>query len=166
VKSKPAALAVAAITLAALAACGSGSHESYITPSAYGENGHCYWIDDPAEVTALMAAGDCPVNWTPMRAPSAWEAMYYGYYSSTFYSSHYVVASHRSVYVTHVHTFQKQNTTLIQTQKTVLTRQLKSSSSSSTRTRDYSSVPNSRTASTRTTSPTPKRTTTRITGRR
>jgi len=51
-------------------------------PDAYGENGHCYYVNDPSEVISLQQAGLCPRSWTPVIMPVYWHSMYYRYYDS------------------------------------------------------------------------------------
>jgi hypothetical protein len=99
-------LAVAAVVLAmAVTACGAGSDNTTYAPAAYGQDGHCYYVDSPDEATALLAAGLCPAGWVAYPAPLAWQETYYSYYSSPSYYNRYVLVSHRTVYVTHETTF-------------------------------------------------------------
>lgn len=98
-------LLVGALTaIAALAGCSSGTPVSY-APAAYGQNGDCYYVDSPAEATALLAAGLCPAGWVAYPAPLVWRESYYPYYSSPAYYGRYVPVSYRTVYVTHETTF-------------------------------------------------------------
>lgn len=97
--------AVAAVLVVALAACGSGSGDVTYAPAAYGQDGHCYYVDSPDEATALLAAGLCPAGWVAYPAPLAWQEAYYSYYSSPSYYNRFVLVSHRTVYVTHETTF-------------------------------------------------------------
>jgi hypothetical protein len=68
-------------------------------PAAFGENGQCYYVDDPSEATALVAEGSCPSDWTPAPMPVVWHQRYFPYYSSNAYILAYVLASHRSAYI-------------------------------------------------------------------
>lgn len=93
--------AVMAVT--GLSACGQGS--TYYHPAAYGQNGHCYYINNPAEAIALQHAGLCPNTWLPMQAPLAWQEMYYPYYSSPAYYNAYVPVGLRRGYITSEQSF-------------------------------------------------------------
>lgn len=105
-------LGASAIAVAALLLAGCDAHQHHAAPVdvsysmvAYGENGHCYFIDDPAEATALLAAGLCQPGWVAYRAPLSWEEEYWSYYSSPAYVSVYVPVRSRTVYTTHITTF-------------------------------------------------------------
>jgi len=117
-----AALAVAAVL--PLAACG-GYNEAAgavtYAPAAYGVSGHCYYVNSPAEVTALEAAGLCPRSWAPALMPTAWEDEYYSYYDSPAYYDTYVPARVRTVYVRTETTFGKSNRTAITTRSKTAT---------------------------------------------
>jgi hypothetical protein len=93
------ALTILSATL--LAACDMADDVSY-APVAYGENGHCYYVTDPAEVVDLQQAGLCPRAWTPVIMPIAWHAMYYSYYDSPSYYDRYVPSARRTYYKTTV----------------------------------------------------------------
>lgn len=83
--------ATAALGLtAALTLTGCGGTAPTYRPTAYGENGHCYYLNSPLEVDQLRRDGLCPGNWTPMAAPSPWLYRYGSYYYSPAYVSHYV----------------------------------------------------------------------------
>lgn len=104
------ALLVAALfaAVAATAGCSRPAPVAY-APAAYGEVvngvGHCYYDDDPYEAQQLFAQGLCPAGWVPTPMPLYWHERYYSYYSSPAYYNTYVIASHRTVYVTHETTF-------------------------------------------------------------
>jgi hypothetical protein len=99
---------IAALSIALLALAGCGSHRDIgYAPDAYGESGHCYYVDDPSEVATLIATGHCPSSWTAAPMPTYWHARYSTYYDSTDYYNTYVPAPRRAVYVTHVTTFEK-----------------------------------------------------------
>src|SRR4051812_15298749 len=97
------------LTVVAIAAAGlltGCAHDHHVHPAptittysmvAYGESGYCYYIDDPSEATALLAAGRCPAGWVPYRAPLVWEQTYWAYYSSPSYVNVYVPANSRTV---------------------------------------------------------------------
>lgn len=93
---------------AALAGCSHPAPVAY-APAAYGEvlhgAGYCYWDDDVYEAQQLFAQGLCPAGWVPAQMPLYWHERYYSYYSSPAYYNTYVIASHRTVYVTHETTF-------------------------------------------------------------
>lgn len=98
--------AAAALTTATACAGSSGGNDDAGTtavvtyaPAAYGVPGHCYYIDYPAEATALIAAGLCPSSWVATQAPLSWEEEYDDYYSSPAYYTRYVPAAYRTVYV-------------------------------------------------------------------
>jgi|SRR5947209_5164854 len=82
-------------------ACDGDQAVSY-APDAYGENGHCYYAYDPAEVIALQQAGLCPQSWTPLTMPLYWHSMYYMYYDSPSYYDHYIPVARRTYYRTTV----------------------------------------------------------------
>ena len=67
-------------------------------PAAFGENGQCYYVDDPSEAAALQADGSCPVQWQPAPMPLAWHQRYYPYYDSQAYTLMYVLSTRRSSY--------------------------------------------------------------------
>lgn len=89
------ALTILSATL--FTACDASDDLSY-APMAYGENGHCYYVTDPAEVVDLQQAGLCPHSWTPAIMPLVWHEMYYAYYDSASYYDHYVPSSRRTYY--------------------------------------------------------------------
>lgn len=98
-----------------LTGCGGGQPVAY-APTAYGVSGQCYYLDDPAEAIALQNAGLCPHTWAPTLMPLLWHQMYYPYYSSPAYYGTYVIASHRTVYVSHQTTFQHTYASQIKTE--------------------------------------------------
>lgn len=81
--------------------------------AAYGENGHCYYIDDPAEVVSLQQAGLCPSTWTAMIMPLLWHETYYDYYASPAYYNTYVPVRYRTVWVSQSTSFYNTNKTTI-----------------------------------------------------
>src|SRR5205807_4121319 len=83
------------------AACDGDQAVSY-APDAYGENVHCYYVYDPAEVIALQQADLCPQSWTPLMMPLYWHSMYYTYYDSPSYYDHYIPVARRTYYRTTV----------------------------------------------------------------
>lgn len=110
-------LVVALLVAAGLTACGGGGQLAY-APVAYGQNNQCYYLDDPAEAISLQQAGFCgPTGnyWVPTLMPLFWHTMYYPYYSSPAYYGTYVVASHRTVYVSTQKTFETQHSSEIKT---------------------------------------------------
>lgn len=107
---------ILATALIAVPVCSSHSDEVY-TPVAYGEDGHCYYVDDPSEIGLLQARGMCPSSWVAYPMPAAWHARYVDYYDSDRYVKVYVVSSRRKTYHTHVQAFEKSNKTLIGSQR-------------------------------------------------
>ena len=106
-------LLAAALTLGGVAAC--GHDDVTYTPAAYGENGHCYYVEDPHEVDTLWSDGRCDRSWTPTLMPIFWHEMYYPYYSSPAYYNRYVPVATRTVYVQHSTTFYTANKSAILT---------------------------------------------------
>lgn len=98
-------LVAGVLVLGGAVACGHDDPEDY-RPVAYGENGHCYYVEDPLEVTALYDRGYCQRSWTPFLMPLLWHQMYYPYYASPAYYNTFVPVATRTVYVTHSTTFQ------------------------------------------------------------
>lgn len=95
---------MALLLVVGLSGCGGGTPVTY-APVAYGEYGHCYYVDDPYEVTVLQNQGLCNRSWVPFLMPLLWHQMYYPYYSSPGYYNTFVVVSHRTTYVTTQKTF-------------------------------------------------------------
>lgn len=91
----------AALTAAALTACGSTDDPSY-TPAAYwqtvGNVHECYYVDDAQEAYNLVAAGLCPAGSIPTLAPLTWQEEYWSYYSSPAYYNTYMPVAYRSHY--------------------------------------------------------------------
>lgn len=113
IKKLVAALGLAAAIGTGLTACGDGTPVAFM-PQAYGENGHCYYVQYPAEVQTLYANGLCPRTWTPMLMPLAWHTMYASYYDAPAYYNTYIPVSYRSYYShTYVVTFQRTYSTQI-----------------------------------------------------
>lgn len=101
-KTRKAAGLLATVGLAAALTAGCSSQAPApltYAPAAYGVPGHCYYVDDPAEVRALQDAGLCPRSWAPTLMPAAWEEEYYAYYDSPAYYDTYVPARARTAYV-------------------------------------------------------------------
>jgi hypothetical protein len=90
-----------------MTACGNDPPPVPVTyaPAAYGENGHCYYDDDIYEAQQLLLDGSCPAGWVAYPMPLYWHEQYADFYASPIYVNRYVVASHRTVYVTHEMTF-------------------------------------------------------------
>jgi hypothetical protein len=91
----------------------------------YGDSGHCFYVDDPAEVAALQAAGQCPINWTPAPAPSWYLVRYADYWSSPVYVNRYVPVSHRTSYTTVINHFESSHQSQISTARTTYTQKAK-----------------------------------------
>src|SRR4051794_26586120 len=91
-------LGLGLILMLVLVACGGGRPVAY-RPIAFGENGHCYYAQDPGEALALQRTGLCPPDWTPTVMPAYWHHRYWNYYSSPAYYRVYVPEPARSVYV-------------------------------------------------------------------
>lgn len=102
-----AAVGLAAAMALPLSACGGGG-QTY-QPAAYGQNGHCYYVQDPYEAQQLINAGLCPSNWTPYPMPLAWHEMYDPYYGSSAYASRYVRPSNKAKYLALAKTFYAQH---------------------------------------------------------
>lgn len=115
--------ASAVLVLATLTACGSS--DDNLTPSARGPQNvsgqsTCVWIDSPAE---CQDSGVPPERWfqSPQTQPAAsnagfhdddflmqlfmWHVIYSDWFSSPGYYDRYVPVARRTVYVTHVTTF-------------------------------------------------------------
>jgi hypothetical protein len=103
----PAGMLVIAICLI-LTGCG-GSHPVAYRPAAFGENGHCYYAQDPLEAQTLINQGLCDRSWTPRLMPSLWHERYYTYYSSPAYYAVYVPVQSRSTYQASESTFGSAN---------------------------------------------------------
>lgn len=80
--------------------------EMEYSPAAYGQNGQCYYVNNPAEAIALQQAGRCPSYWVPTIMPVYWHETYFLYYGSPRYYDHFVGASYRTTYINEVHTFE------------------------------------------------------------
>lgn len=93
------ALFVVSVVLAVGAAACSAGAPATLAPAAFGEAGHCYFVDDPAEATTLISSGACPSSWTPAPMPLVWHQRYAAYYASPVYVNRYVPAPVRTVYV-------------------------------------------------------------------
>lgn len=98
------AAVVAALAMTVAGCSGSHAPVTY-APAAYGVAGHCYYVDDPAEVAALQRAGLCPAAWVATPMPLAWHEEYYDYYDSSAYYDTYVPVATRTVYVHRQATF-------------------------------------------------------------
>lgn len=110
-------LLVMALLTGGLTAC--SSHPVAYAPVAYGQNSQCYYLDDPQEAISLQQAGLCGPQgnyWVPTLMPLLWHEMYYPYYSSSAYYGTYVVASHRTVFISHQTTFSHTYASEIKTQ--------------------------------------------------
>lgn len=118
---------VATASTATLAACGNTHHHVVVTsqpaavsyaPAAYGQNGQCYYLDDPQEALSLIAAGLCQPGWRPTLMPLYWHQEYYSYYASDAYMDAYVPRSYWGSYHTQQNNFYTVNkTTIINVQK-------------------------------------------------
>lgn len=108
--NRPRAATLTALAAAAVLAAGCANHPPVAyTPVTYGETGHCYYVDTPAEAIALTAAGLCPAAWVPAPMPVYWHARYASYYDSPTYYSAYVPQSYRTTYVSRVTVFEKEH---------------------------------------------------------
>jgi hypothetical protein len=97
------ALLAAIVGALTLAGCDSSSgQDPTYTPAAYYQTisgvNDCYYVDDSAEVTALISAGLCPVHSVAVLAPLSWQEEYFSYYSSPAYYDTYMPVSYRSHY--------------------------------------------------------------------
>lgn len=110
-RRRMAALSAAAITATLMAGCAHHHAVAVVTtqpasyaPAAYGQQvGNafdCYYVQYPAEVTSMVAAGLCPANSVPTLMPIAWHEMYDSYYDSDFYTTTYVPVAYRTTYRT------------------------------------------------------------------
>lgn len=102
--------------VAVLAGCSHATPVSY-APAAYGVQAgsvyECYYVNSPAEVTTLIANGQCPVGSVPTRMPESWLNEYFSYYDSPVYYNTYVPVGYRTTYVSTYHTYYVQHTTVI-----------------------------------------------------
>jgi hypothetical protein len=114
----------AALSLTA-AGCSDGGDYGYDQPTYYGENGHCYYVTDPYEVVALQQAGLCPVNWTPMLVPSAFETRYYVVYHDGGYRDRFVPKARRDTYNVTINNYGSQHKSEIDTAKKTYQQQRK-----------------------------------------
>lgn len=112
-KRAPIIAALAAAFTATLTGCATHHHVAVVTtqpaavsyaPNAYGvQVGNafdCYYVQYPAEVTSMVAAGLCPANSIPTVMPIAWHEMYDSYYDSDFYDTTYIPVAYRTTYRT------------------------------------------------------------------
>lgn len=84
-------VAVGVSVVLAVGGCSSGSKApSHVYPAAYGEQGHCYYVSDPAEVGLLQRDGRCPRSSTALLMPLMWRQRYAYYYDRPAYYTHYV----------------------------------------------------------------------------
>lgn len=121
-KSLRATTAALAVSVTAfLAGCGGQPDAVSYVPAAYGELGSCYYVDSPAEVVALQAAGLCPSTWAAVLMPLYWHARYADFYDSDRYYGTYVPRSSRSVYVTHIRVFERSHRSDIDRQRSTAT---------------------------------------------
>ena len=104
------ALVAAAGLVMGLAAC---TDDSSYEPAAYGQNGQCYYVQNPQEATVLLQDHKCLSGWTPTLMPESWLLMYYAFYSSSFYRNTYVPSSYRSTYSSKLNSFYSANKTTI-----------------------------------------------------
>lgn len=119
------ALALAALLGAVLIAGCASSHthrtttvttvsdDGTVTMKQYGENGHCYYVDSPAEAQALLAAGLCPAGWVAWPMTPSWEDTYWYYYDSPTYITRYVPAARQTTYNTTIINFGNSNRSAI-----------------------------------------------------
>lgn len=122
----------AVLALSSVTACSA----SYATPAAYGDSGHCFYVDSPAEVSALQHAGLCPVNWVAYPAPVWYRARYADYLAAPVYYNAYVPATVRTTYVSHVTVWNKSNSSAIQTQRVAVSNSRSSYSPGNARSSD------------------------------
>lgn len=105
-----AASVAAAITATVLAGCAHHHAVAVVTtqpasyaPAAYGQQvGNvfdCYYVDSPAEVAPLVAAGLCPPNAVPTMMPLIWHETYASYYDSPGYYNTYIPVARRTTFV-------------------------------------------------------------------
>jgi hypothetical protein len=120
---------VAAASVGTLAACGTTHHAVVVTSqaapvgygmAAYGQNGQCYYIDDPQEARNLIAAGLCQPGWQPYPMPLSWHEEYLNYYNSAAYLN-YVPAVYQGGWANQwgpsSSWYQKNKTTIVVVQK-------------------------------------------------
>ena len=104
------------LALAALGGCARHRTVSY-APAAYGmQVGNvyeCYYVDNPAEVQALIARGLCPVGAVPTRMPESYLDEYFPYYDSPAYYNTYVPVAYRTGYISTYHAYYLQHVTVI-----------------------------------------------------
>lgn len=86
---------------------------SAVTPTAYGENGKCYYAQYQEEVDKLKTEGKCPVTWVAARAPDPWLYTYWWWYSSPYYYGMFVPGMYHSSYISYTNTTYTNNRSAI-----------------------------------------------------
>jgi hypothetical protein len=76
-----------------------------VLPRAFGQDGKCYYVRSPTEVSKLKQAGHCPASSVPAQAPNSWLFLYYPFYNSRYYTSNYVSSSNDSAYQSYLRAF-------------------------------------------------------------
>jgi uncharacterized membrane protein YgcG len=100
--------AVVVIVIVAVAVYRSQSGSDLVLPKAFGQDGKCYYVQSPSEVTKLKKAGHCPASSVPAQAPNTWLYFYYPFYNSRYYSSNYVPADDDDAYQGYLRGFDDQ----------------------------------------------------------
>lgn len=118
-KSRLTAVTATAVLACAISACAdTPAQPTNLVPQAYGVPGQCYYLDDPAEALALIAAGLCPTGWVPTVMPLLWHEQYYRYYASPAYYNTYVPVSYRASWPAQQNNFYTVNkVTIVNVQK-------------------------------------------------
>jgi hypothetical protein len=90
---------VVSLTMLVGIGCGKDKQNIAYRPTAFGENGQCFYAHDREEAISLQAAGLCDRSWLPTPMPAYWQARYHPYYASPAYYDQYVPPRTRTVYV-------------------------------------------------------------------
>ena len=96
---------VVVATVIALAVYRTQAGADPVLPKSFGQDGKCYYIKSPSEVTKLKQAGHCPASSVPSQAPSSWLFLYYPFYNSRYYTSNYVSQDDDDAYQGYLRSF-------------------------------------------------------------
>jgi uncharacterized membrane protein YgcG len=89
---------IVVVVVIAVAVYRSQSGSDLVLPKAFGQDGKCYYIQSPSEVTKLKKAGHCPGSSVPAQAPNSWLFFYYPFYGSRYYTANYVPTDDDAAY--------------------------------------------------------------------
>jgi hypothetical protein len=79
-----------------------------VLPKTFGQDGKCYYVHSPSEVTRLKHAGHCSATSVPAQAPNSWLFLYYPFYNSRYYTSSYVSPDDEAAYQSYLRGFDGQ----------------------------------------------------------